>query len=139
MEIRAIFLNKDPNDMANPLAYRILKIAYAVYRRWAFIRLNNLKTPVVGPTNFNRQGRGKYRDGDHSCLGGAMDLIVGQVIRAAEDAGRGGGAQREEGTSAAGGAGGGSREACGRCRRTTLHALLRLDQTGQALGFAEVG
>ena len=31
---RAVFLSKDPNDTQNPLAYRILKVASAIYSRW---------------------------------------------------------------------------------------------------------
>ena len=39
---RAVFLSKDPDDTANPLAYRILKITSGWYRKWASCRDRNL-------------------------------------------------------------------------------------------------
>ena len=42
-ETRAVFLNKHPEDAANPLAYRIMKITSAIYRQWANTRLKDLE------------------------------------------------------------------------------------------------
>ena len=42
VETRAVFLSKDADDIGNPLAYRILKITSAVYRKWASTRLRDL-------------------------------------------------------------------------------------------------
>jgi len=43
LEVRTVFLNKDPDDSSNPLAYRPLKITSAIYRRWASARLRKLE------------------------------------------------------------------------------------------------
>ena len=40
---RAVFLSKDANDTQNPLAYRILKITTAWYRKWATARVKSLE------------------------------------------------------------------------------------------------
>ena len=40
---RAVFLNKDPDDIGNPMAYRILKITSTIYRVWAAVRMKNLE------------------------------------------------------------------------------------------------
>jgi hypothetical protein len=39
---RAVFLNKDPKDITNPLAYRILKITSGWYRKWGSARNRDL-------------------------------------------------------------------------------------------------
>ena len=39
---RAVFLSKNPEDVHNPLAYRILKITSGWYRKWATCRNRNL-------------------------------------------------------------------------------------------------
>ena len=41
-EAKAAFLEKDPEDSGNPLAYRVLLILPGVYRRWAGLRLTQL-------------------------------------------------------------------------------------------------
>jgi ribonuclease HI len=43
LETRAVLLPKDPNDVSNPLAQRILKITSCYYRRWAGTRLKNIE------------------------------------------------------------------------------------------------
>ena len=43
LEVRTVFLSKDPDDMSNPLAYRPLKITSAIYRRWATARLKKME------------------------------------------------------------------------------------------------
>ena len=40
---RAVFLSKDPDDLGNPMAYRILKITSMLYRIWASVRIQNLE------------------------------------------------------------------------------------------------
>ena len=40
---RAVFLPKDPDDIQNPLAYRILKITSGIYRRWGTTRNRQLE------------------------------------------------------------------------------------------------
>ncbi len=42
LETRAVFLAKDPDDVSNPLPYRILKITSGIYRKWATTRLQDL-------------------------------------------------------------------------------------------------
>jgi hypothetical protein len=42
-KVRAVFLNKDPEDIANPLAYRVLKVSSGVYRKWGSMRLRHLE------------------------------------------------------------------------------------------------
>ncbi len=42
-DTRAVFLNKDPEDVGNPMAYRILKITSTLYRKWASTRLSDLQ------------------------------------------------------------------------------------------------
>jgi len=42
LDTRAVFLSKDPNDIANPLKYRILKITSGWYRVWASMRNKDL-------------------------------------------------------------------------------------------------
>ena len=44
---RAVFLSKDPDDIGNPMAYRILKITSILYRIWASVRMQNLSTWVA--------------------------------------------------------------------------------------------
>ena len=39
---RAVFLNKDPADVGNPMAYWVLKVTSILYRLWATVRLRNL-------------------------------------------------------------------------------------------------
>ena len=43
LQTRAVFLSKDPDQTANPLAYRILKITSGLYRKWASCRNMNLE------------------------------------------------------------------------------------------------
>ena len=43
LEVRTVFLSKDPDDTSNPLAYRPLKITSAIYRRWATARLKKME------------------------------------------------------------------------------------------------
>ena len=42
-EAKAAFLVKDPSKVEDPLAYRVLLILAAVYRRWASLRLRHLE------------------------------------------------------------------------------------------------
>ena len=44
---RAAFLNKDPDDAGNPMAYRILKITSVLYRLWGSVRLKNLESWIT--------------------------------------------------------------------------------------------
>ena len=44
---RAVFLPKDPEDTQNPLAYRILKVTPAIYRRWATTRMRHLEDWIL--------------------------------------------------------------------------------------------
>ena len=39
---RAIFLCKDPDDKANPMSYRIIKVTSALYRLWGSVRIKDL-------------------------------------------------------------------------------------------------
>ena len=39
---RAIFLNRNPHDAENPMAYRIIKVTSALYRVWGSVRMRDL-------------------------------------------------------------------------------------------------
>ena len=41
-EAKAAFLEKNPEDSDNPLAYRVLLILPGIYRRWAGLRLTQM-------------------------------------------------------------------------------------------------
>ena len=38
-----MLLPKDPDDPADPMAYRVLKITSALYRLWAGVRLHHMR------------------------------------------------------------------------------------------------
>ena len=57
---RAVFLSKDPDDISNPLAYRILKITSGWYRKWGSVRNRDI-APWIDKWNteeINSIGRG---------------------------------------------------------------------------------
>ena len=43
VRVRAVLLPKDPDDPADPMAYRVLKITSAIYRLWAGTRLYQMR------------------------------------------------------------------------------------------------
>ena len=43
LKTKAAYLSKDPDKTTDPLAYRVLMILPVLYRRWAALRLNDMK------------------------------------------------------------------------------------------------
>ena len=84
LQTRAVFLSKDPDNTANPLAYRILKITSGLYRKWASCRNRNLegwiKTWDCEAINSGVPGKGAQDAWQKTAIANELTKLMGQHI-----------------------------------------------------------
>jgi hypothetical protein len=83
-QTRAVFLSKDPDDTANPLAYRALKITSSIYRKWATYRNRTLEDWVMSwqdkAMNSGIPGKGGTDAWYHTALHVELQRLSGQEV-----------------------------------------------------------
>jgi hypothetical protein len=83
-QTRAVFLSKDPNDTANPLAYRALKITSTIYRKWGTYRNRTLTDWVMSwddkAINSGVPGKGATDAWYQTALEVELQRISGQHV-----------------------------------------------------------
>ena len=83
-QTQAVFFSKDPNDTANPLAHRALKITSAIYRKWATYRNTSLEEWTMSwedkAINSGIPGRGATDAWYRTALHVELQRISGQDV-----------------------------------------------------------
>jgi hypothetical protein len=80
MKTRAVFLNKDPEDIGNPMAYRILKITSTLYRTWASVRNSNLEDWVKTWADTSLFSGIPGAGAEDAAYTAAIDFEVAQIL-----------------------------------------------------------